>query len=136
MNIEKKIWEDEVFPSLNDNLVIEFEIQNYNNQETFIISTKVFWKNNPMDLYIPDIITIGTSNNIEYNFRNDITIKGNLFVKQFVDFQTKDKLGVFMDLYYYNGYKTNYIWHTDGFTISFNPILNTNIDIPKPNEPL
>ncbi len=119
MKIEKKIWEERIFPNFDDNLVIHFEIPIWNNEFDLEIGLEIFWKKNRIDCYIPINIFYSTPCYIEYTFENGITIKGTLTIKKFSDFHSKDTLGIFADFHYYKKLKESYIWHTEGFLISF-----------------
>ncbi len=119
MDIEKKIWEDRIFPNFNDNLVIHFIIPKWDDELEFQISMEIFWKRNKIDVYIPETIFFSTPVKIEYTFENGIIIKGTLEIKEFSSFNNRDTLGIFGDFYYYKKKNDNYIWHTEGFLISF-----------------
>ncbi|MFY0629710.1 MAG: hypothetical protein JXR05_04965 [Flavobacteriaceae bacterium] len=121
MEVEIKIWEDKIFPNLNDNIVIHFEIPIWNNELEYCISTKIFWKNNKQDNYKTGKLFISTPYTIYYTFQNEITIKGTLQIEKFSSYNSPDTLGIFADLYYFEVGKANYIWHTEGFLISFDP---------------
>ncbi len=128
MEVEVKIWEDQFFDEANDNLVIYFEIPNYTTEVEFQISTKIYWKKREVDIYIPPNVFITSPSILTYTFQNEITIKGTLEIKKFSNFHSRDSLGIFANLYYYKKGKVNYVWHTEGFLISFAPI------IPVPDE--
>lgn len=121
MDAEIKIWEDTHFPNFDDNLVIHFEIPTWNAVEEFQVCGSIFLKKNPKDHYKLTRMFISKPCVILYTFQNGIIIKGTLEIKKFSDFNSKDTLGIFADFYYYKNETTNYIWHTEGFLIGFNP---------------
>jgi hypothetical protein len=121
MDHEIKIWEDTHFPNFDDNMVIHFEIPVWNQKEEIKVCCDIFWKKNKKDRYKPIEMLISKPCAILYTFQNGIIVKGTLEIKIFKDFNSKDTLGIFADFYYYKKGKTNYIWHTEGFLISFNP---------------
>ncbi len=129
MDVEIKIWEDTRFPNSDDNLVIHFEIPAWNEVEEYQVLGHVFWKKNKNDSYKPMRMFISRPCAIHYTFQNGIIIKGTLEIKKFRDFNSKDTFGVFADFYYYKNELRNYIWHTEGFLISFNPKIPNDVPI-------
>lgn len=130
MEVEIKIWEDTIFPTFDDNLVIHFETPIWNDKTEYQVSSKVFWKKNKQDSYTPKNLFISTPSVIHHTFKNEIIIKGTLEIKKFSNFNSTDTLGIFADFYYYKKGSTNYAWHTEGFLISFNPKIPT----PTPDD--
>ncbi|WP_438712414.1 hypothetical protein ACSTS3_08705 [Aquimarina muelleri] len=129
MEVKRHIWEDRIFPDFDDNLVMHFEIPIWNDELEYKVSTKVFWNKNKDDNYIPKEIFTNTPCAIECTFKNGIIIRGTLEIKKFSSFHSKDSLGIFADFYYYNEESTNYIWHTEGFLVSFDPKIPIPPDI-------
>ncbi len=128
MKTEIKRWEEIIFPNLNDNLVIECELPILTaSTDEYNTSLKIYWKHLPSDIYIPKNLSIYSTSLIEYTFENNISIRGEISLKEYNSFDTEDTLGVFANLYYYTPNTSNYIWHTEGFLISFSPNLNTTI---------
>ncbi|MCV9929774.1 hypothetical protein OIU83_19085 [Flavobacterium sp. LS1R49] len=130
MNSQIKIWEDQVIPGFNDSLVIHFKIPTWNDELENTVSLTIFWKKNKQDSYKPKEIFVSSPCYIQHTFQNGITINGNLDIKNFSYFNSTDTLGIFGDIYYYINENENYIWHTAGFLISFNP-KPANIDDEK-----
>ncbi|CAL2084888.1 conserved protein of unknown function [Tenacibaculum sp. 190524A02b] len=130
-----KIWEDRIFPNVNDNLIIEFEIPTGGSKNDFEISSKIFWKKSNQDVYHPEKITTTTPCNLLYSFHNGISIKGKLSIKNFSSFNSSYTLGVFADFYYFNKTDVNYIWHTEGFLIGFDPDFKKNVKDPSKKPP-
>lgn len=121
MDIEKKIWEDRIFPNFDDNLTIHFETPVWEEESEYRVSLEIFWKKDKTDCYRPKEIIFSVPGIIDYTFRNGIRIKGTLQIKRFKDFESRDTLGIFADFYYYKKKTESYIWHTEGFLISFDP---------------
>lgn len=121
MYIEKKIWEDRIFPHFQDNLIIHFHFPTWEDEDKYQLYIEIYWKKNKVDLYIPDRLFFYRPCTIQYTFQNGIIIKGTLEIKKFSHFNAKDTLGIFADFYYYRRENENYIWHTEGFLISFCP---------------
>ena len=121
MGIEIKIWEDTLFQDFDDHLVFHFEVPDCNDAIEYSVSVKIFWKNNEQDICIINEIYSTTPYVIYYVFDNGIIIKGTLEIKRFSSFDSRDTLGIFADFYYYKNETSNYIWHTEGFLISFAP---------------
>lgn len=119
--MEEKIitWEETTFNEYLDHLAIQFKIPPNFGTIRYDISAKAYWTKNQQDIYIIDQIFINQPSVLSYTFQNGIIIKGTLEIKAFSDFNSSDKLGVFVDIYYYENERRNYIWHTEGFVISF-----------------
>ena len=64
MEVEIKIWEDTIFPTFDDNLVIHFETPIWNDKTEYQVSSKVFWKKNKQDSYTPKNLFISTPSGI------------------------------------------------------------------------
>lgn len=127
MDVKVKIWEDKIFPNFDDNLVIHFETPIWNDELECEVFLEIFWKKNKHFRYKPKPIFFSTPCILHHTFENGIIIKGKLEIKKFSSFGSPDTLGIFADLYYFKKESANYIWHTEGFLISFNskiPIID------------
>lgn len=132
MGIEIIIWEDTIFSGFNDNLVFHFEVPVWDDDVAYNISAKIFWKKNEQDYYKTNKIFLTSPSTIYYVFQNGTIIKGTLVIKKFRSFNSKDSLGIFANFYYYKKETENYIWHTEGFLVSFNPQNPDPIDPVDP----
>ncbi len=119
MDRKIKIWEDAILKEVDDHLIIHFETPMMNEEVEYCISANIFWKKNKDDCCIPLNLFLYTPQNIDHTFQNGITIKGTVTIQKFGAFHSKDTLGIFADLYYYSNNSNLYIWHTEGFLISF-----------------
>lgn len=124
MHIEKKIWEDKIFPAFEDNLAFHFETPFWSEESDYRISVEIFWKKDPSDHYTPAAIFFSAPCILHHTFKNSIIMKGKLEIKKFSSFTSSDTHGIFGDFYYYKKEGGNYIWHTEGFLISFDPRIN------------
>jgi len=139
MAVQKLIWQDRIFPNFNDNLIIHFEAPDWAEEDDCQVTLKIFWKNNTNDYYIPNALFFFKPSAIDYVFANGIGIRGTLEIKIFSAPKSDDTLGVFANFYYYKSAHGNYIWHTEGFLISFNkkipaPVMTETVVIVE--EPL
>lgn len=121
MEIEKKIWEDMIFPKFHDTLLMHFAIPKWDSEDVYQIAVEMFWKRDKHEVYVPENLFLKTPRAIHYVFKNGIEIKGTLTIKEFSDPGSKDTLGIFGDFHYYETSKQSFIWHTEGFLISFDP---------------
>ena len=123
-----KLWEEKDFTYLNNNLIIVFEIldQNLSNEDNFFICAKMFWNNNPNHSYVIEEINFYTPSNINHTFENGISVKGNLIIREFSDFDNKNAFGIFGNFYYYEPNTTNYISHSEGFITRLPALSNTD----------
>lgn len=119
MTVETKIWEDRIISQFDDNLIIYFQFPSWETDSDYEISIKIYWKKDSEYYYNPGNITFFKPCKIHHTFPNGITIKGTLELKKFIGIDSNHTHGVFADFYYYISEKENYIWHTEGFLISF-----------------
>lgn len=119
MNTQKKIWEDVITSKLRDTLVFSFEIPEYREESGHEISVEIYWKRHPWDCYVPEKLYPGTKCKLNYRFDNGILIKGTLNIQKFSVPGSRHSHGIFGNFFYYENPNASYIWHTEGFLISY-----------------
>lgn len=133
MQIIEKKWEDKIFPDIKDGLVIVFKIPvSADKKDSGQIVAEMFWKNAPGDSYSIPALVFSSKSNIYYTFKNGITIIGMLQWEKINNPNIIDTDGIWSNFKYYKKDLQTYIWHTEGFLISFNPRKKPDDIIPIP----
>lgn len=133
MQIIEKKWEDKIFPDIKDGLVIVFKIPvSTDKKDSGEIFAEMFWKNAPGDSYSIPPLVFSSKSNIYYTFKNGITIIGMLQWEKINNPNIIDTDGIWSNFKYYKKDLQTYIWHTEGFLISFNPRKKPEDIVPPP----
>jgi hypothetical protein len=136
MQIIEKKWEDRIFPDIRDSLVIRFKIpvSTVKNDLGEIVA-EMYWKNAPGDNYAIPPLVFSSKSVIYHTFKNGITIKGTLEWEKINNPNIIDTDGIWGNFKYYKKDLQSYIWHTEGFLISFNPRKVPDVKpIPIPDD--
>lgn len=136
MEIIEKRWEDRIFPDIRDGLVIVFKLPvSADKNNSGQITGEMFWKNAPADNYSIPPLVFSSKGFIYHTFNNGITIKGTLAWEKINNPNIIDTDGIWSNFKYYKKDLQTYMWHTEGFLISFNPRKKPDVKpIPVPEE--
>lgn len=122
MQIIEKKWEDRIFPDIKDGLVILFKVPvSTDKNDSGQIVAEMYWKKRPGDNYTIPALVFSSKSNMYHTFNNGITIIGTLEWRKINNSHIIDTDGIWGNFKYYKKDLQAYIWHTEGFLISFNP---------------